>query len=79
MLSCNEDVAIEIESFKSGARAYIIKGDNSLGKIIAHINKTITEPIRNIVREFGVPKFLILFFAVFAGMATVILWILKLL
>lgn len=79
MLSCNEDVAVAIESFKSGARAYIVKGDNSLGKIISLINKTITAPIRNIVREFGVPKFLILFFAVFAGMATAVFWILQLL
>lgn len=77
MLSRNEDVGVAIESFRSGASDYLVKGDNSLDKLISLINRTITEPIRNMVREFGVPKFLFLFFLVFIGMATVVFWILK--
>ena len=79
MLSRNEDVAVAIESFRSGAADYVVKGDNSLDKIISLINRTITEPIRNMVREFGVPKFLFFFFLVFIGMAAFVFWILKVL
>ncbi|MES2285101.1 MAG: response regulator [Bacteroidota bacterium] len=79
MLSRNEDVAVAIESFRAGASGYVVKGDNSLDKIISLINRTITEPIRIMVREFGVPKFLTLFLFVFIGMATAIYWVMKLL
>lgn len=79
MLSRNEDVAVAIESFRAGASEYVVKGDNSLDKLISFINRTITEPIRIMVREFGVPKFLTLFLFVFIGMATVIYWVMKLL
>lgn len=77
MLSRNEDVAVAVESFREGASEYVIKGDNSLNKLISLINRTITEPIRIMVREFGVPKFLTLFLFVFIGMATAIYWIMK--
>ena len=77
MLSRNEDVAVAIESYRAGASEYVIKGDNSLDKIISMINRTITEPIRMMVKEFGVPKFLTLFLFVFIGMATLIYWVMK--
>lgn len=78
MLSRNEDVAVAVESYREGASEFVIKGDNSLDKLISLINRTITEPIRIMVREFGVPKFLTLFLFVFIGMATVIYWFMKL-
>lgn len=78
MLSRNEDVAVAVESYRAGASEFIIKGDNSLDKLISLINRTITEPIRIMVREFGVPKFLTLFLFVFIGMATTIYWVMKL-
>ena len=78
MLSRNEDVAVAIESYCAGASEYLIKGDNSMDKIISMVNKIITEPIRMMVREFGVPKFLTLFLFVFIGMATFIFWVMKL-
>ncbi|MES2140585.1 MAG: response regulator [Bacteroidota bacterium] len=77
MLSRNEDVAVAIESFRAGASGYIVKGDNSLDKIISLVNRTITEPMRIMVREFGVPKFLTLFLFVFIGMASTIYWVMK--
>jgi DNA-binding NtrC family response regulator len=78
MLSRNEDVAVAVESFREGASEFVIKGDNSLNKLISLINRTITEPVRIMVREFGVSKFLTLFLFVFIGMATVIYWFMKL-
>jgi DNA-binding NtrC family response regulator len=78
MLSRNEDVAVAVESYREGASEFVIKGDNSLDKLISLINKIITEPIRIMVREFGVPKFLTLFLFVFLGMATAIYWVMKL-
>ena len=78
MLTRNEDVAVAIESFHEGASEFMVKDDNSLDKLISLINRTITEPIRLMVREYGVPKFLTLFLLVFIGMATVIYWVMNL-
>lgn len=77
MLSRNEDIAVAIEAFRSGATDYVLKGVNAYDRLIALVNTAITEPIRIMVREFGVPKFLMLFLLVFIGMATVVLWVLK--
>ncbi len=78
MLSSNEDIGVAIESFRRGATDYVVKGDKAWEKLITLVNNVITEPIRIIVREFGIPKFLVLFLLVFIGMATVVYWVMKL-
>ncbi|MDO9000011.1 MAG: response regulator [Bacteroidota bacterium] len=52
MLSNNEDVAIAIETFRFGAKDYVIKGDNYYKKIIKLVNVMITKPFRITVKGF---------------------------
>lgn len=78
MLSSNEDVAMAIESFKEGARDYIVKGPSAWKKLAALINNIFTAPIRIIVREFGVSKFTAIFLLTFITMGIVVIVVLKL-
>lgn len=77
MFTSNEDVAVAIKAFRAGAADYVIKGENAWERIYSMIKKIITEPIRIMVREFRISKFLLLFLLTFLGMAAIIFWILK--
>lgn len=65
MLSSNEDMAVAIETFRAGANDYIVKGTGSWRKITKLVEHIITEPIRIMVREFGVSKFTAIFLFTF--------------
>ena len=71
MLSGNEDMAIAIETFRSGAKDYVIKGNGSWKKISKLLQLIITEPIRILVREFGVSKYMAIFLLTFVIMGVV--------
>ncbi|MGQ0828564.1 MAG: response regulator [Bacteroidota bacterium] len=79
MLSSHEDMATAIESFRKGAKDYIVKGKGSWQKILFRINRIIASPIKAWIREFGIMKFTIIFFIVFSIMAAVVIWALRLL
>jgi DNA-binding NtrC family response regulator len=79
MLSANEDIILAIETFRAGAMDYVLKGRGSWKKITKLVNHIITEPIRMIVREFGVSKFVATFFLTFATMGIVVACVLQLL
>lgn len=68
MLSSNEDIGLAIETFRAGAKDYVIKGQGSWKKITSLVNLIITEPIRIMVREFGVSKFTAIFLMTFITM-----------
>jgi DNA-binding NarL/FixJ family response regulator len=68
MLSGNEDIAVAIESFRSGANDYVVKGTGSWKKIAKIIEHIVTAPIRLLVREFGVSKFMAIFLLTFISM-----------
>lgn len=68
MLSNNEDIGLAIETFRAGAKDYVIKGQGSWKKITSLVNLIITEPIRIMVREFGVSKFTAIFLMTFITM-----------
>lgn len=72
MLSNNEDMAIAIETFRAGAKDYVVKGTGSWKKITQLVNYIITEPIRLMVREFGVSKYMAIFLLTFVTMAIVV-------
>jgi DNA-binding NtrC family response regulator len=72
MLSGNEDVALAIETFREGAKDFVIKGNGSWKKITSLVYHIITEPIRLLVREFGVSKYVAIFFSVFVLMGIVV-------
>lgn len=76
MLSSNEDIALAIESFREGAKDYVIKGHGSWKKITHLVNHIITEPIRLMVREFGVSKFMATFLFTFIVMGITVAWVL---
>ncbi len=77
MLSSNEDIGLRIESFKVGARDYVIKGPTSWKKLTMLVNHIITTPIRIIVREFGVSKFVAIFLMTFITMGLVVALVLS--
>jgi two-component system response regulator HydG len=52
MLSNNEDIAIAIETFRAGAKDYVIKSDGYWKKIINLVNGMVTKPIIIIVKGF---------------------------
>jgi len=72
MLTCNEDIMLAIETFRAGAADYVLKGRGSWKKITKLVNHIITEPIRMIVREFGVSKFVATFLLTFVTMGIVV-------
>jgi DNA-binding NarL/FixJ family response regulator len=76
MLSGNEDMAIAIQTFRSGAKDYVIKGQGSWKKLTKLVQLIIMEPIRIMVREFGVSKFMAIFLLTFVTMGVVTLAVL---
>lgn len=79
MLSSHEDIATAIESFRKGARDYIVKGKGSWQKVLFRVNRIVASPIKAWVREFGIVKFTIIFFITFLLMAALVIWALRLL
>lgn len=77
MFTNNEDISMAIESFRMGAKDYVIKGKGSSNKIYQLIYHIITEPIRIIVREFGVSKYMAIFLMTFVTMGAVVFFVLR--
>lgn len=77
MLSSNEDIGLAVESFREGATDYVVKGPSSWKKVTKLVNKIITEPIRAMVSEFGISKFLAIFFLTFIAMGAVVYYVLQ--
>lgn len=78
MLSGNEDMALAIETFREGAADYVVKGYGSWTKITKLVERIVTEPIRMIVREFGVSKFMASFLLTFVTMGIIVAYVLHL-
>lgn len=76
MLSSNEDMALAVETFRAGANDYVIKGGGAWKKITKLVEHIITEPIRIMVREFGVSKFTAIFLLTFVIMGIAVVWVL---
>ncbi|MDP2387814.1 MAG: response regulator [Bacteroidota bacterium] len=72
MFTSNDEIGVAIESFRNGASDYVIKGDKELKKIASLINKIITYPIRIMVREFGISKYLAIFLLTFVSVGVVV-------
>jgi two-component system OmpR family response regulator len=68
MLSSNEDIALAVETFRMGAKDYVIKGNGSWKKLTKLVNYIITEPIRILGREFGLSKYMAIFLITFISM-----------
>jgi len=70
MLSGNEDMALAIETFRMGAKDYVVKGNDAWGKLTKIIKHLVTEPIRLIVKEFGVSKYVAIMVLTFVTMGS---------
>ena len=68
MLSGNKDIALAIETFRMGAKDYVIKGNGAWKKITNLVGYVITEPIRILGREFGLSKYMAIFLITFVTM-----------
>lgn len=77
MLSSNENIAIAIDSFRKGATDYVVKGDKAWKKISSLVVNIITYPIRLLVEEFGVNKYLAIFMLVFVVMGSIVYYALR--
>jgi len=53
MLSGNEDIALAIESFRAGAKDYVVKGVDSWKKLTSLLTDLIKKPLHFIVKGFG--------------------------
>lgn len=76
MLSSNENMAIAIESFRKGASEYVFKGANSWSKIADLVERAIFFPVRVLVKELGVSRFVAMFILTFLAVGCVVLIVL---
>jgi len=77
MFSGNEDIGTAIQSFRNGATDYVIKGQGSWKKLTKILYDIITEPIRIIVREFKVTKFMAVFLLTFVIMGIIVVFVVR--
>lgn len=72
MLSSNEEVGVIIESFRLGAKDFVVKDIGAWEKIIQLVNRIFTAPIHFVVREFKVTKYVAIFLLTFFTMLVVV-------
>ena len=77
MFSSNEEIGVAIDSFRKGATDYVVKGDKAWKKISNIVLDIITYPVRILVQEFKVTKFVAIFLLTFITMAAVVCLTLK--
>jgi DNA-binding NarL/FixJ family response regulator len=73
MFSNNEDIAIAIQTFRAGAKDYVIKGTSDWKKITRIISEILLAPIHLLVRELKVSKFVAIFLVTFVTMLVIVL------
>lgn len=77
MFSSNEEIGVAIDSLRKGASNYVVKDDTGRRKISNLVLNIITYPVRILVQEFGVTKFVAIFILTFVIMAVVVYLALK--
>jgi DNA-binding NtrC family response regulator len=75
ILTSNEDIATAVDAMKLGARDYIMNRRGAWQRILSIIDKTIHQPIRYFVAEYGVNVFVITFFLTFALVGTAVFFL----
>ncbi len=72
LLSNNEDIGVALDAFQNTNNAFVIKNENAKPKIISLIQNLFTYPIKFLVKEFGVSKYLAIFLLAFLSMLVVV-------
>ncbi|MCW3072502.1 MAG: hypothetical protein JWO44_2392 [Bacteroidetes bacterium] len=70
--SSNDDMRVVLRSIRAGARGYVVKETDSFSRIRAIVRRRFTEPIRKIITEFGVNKFIAVFVITFVLMGILV-------
>ena len=69
MLTSNEDIGIAIESYCKVGTEYVVKGENTWEKISGLISRVVMYPVKVLVQEMAISKYLAMFFLTFTVMA----------
>ncbi|MCW3103796.1 MAG: hypothetical protein JWO09_2236 [Bacteroidetes bacterium] len=72
--SSNDDMRVILRSIRAGAKGYVVKETDSFSRIRGIVRRRFTEPIRKIITEFGVNKFVAVFLITFI-LIGIITWI----
>ncbi len=67
MFSSQFEMEVAIRSFRSGASDYVIKGHKSGKKISSLVLHALTYPLRVMVQEFGINKYVAMFLLTFTA------------
>jgi DNA-binding NtrC family response regulator len=73
ILTSDENVGLAVEAMKRGAKDYIINRTGAWQRLQHMIDRTFSQPIKYLIAEFGVPKFMLIFFSTFAAMAFIVI------
>jgi DNA-binding NtrC family response regulator len=77
ILSSDENISNAIELFRSGASDLVINGRGSwkrIGQLVTHL---VTAPIRILVREFKISKYMAIFLLTFCTMGIVVFLVMQ--
>lgn len=77
MLSSNNEMEVAIRSFRNGASDYVVKGEKSWKKITSLVLKALTYPVRVMVQEFGINKYIAMFLLTFVAIGVGVFLTLK--
>lgn len=72
ILTSDENVGLAVEAIKSGAKDYIINRIGAWQRLQNLIDRSIAQPIKYLIAEFGVTKFTAIFLLTFATMAVIV-------
>lgn len=72
ILTSDENVGLAVEAMKMGAKDYILNKPGAWQRLQNIIDKTVSQPIKYLISEFGIPKFVGVFFLTFAVMALIV-------
>lgn len=78
ILSSDENISNAIELFRSGAKDLVINGKGSwkrIGQLVTHL---VTAPIRILVREFKISKYMAIFLLTFITMGIIVFFVSRL-
>lgn len=70
MLSSNENISVAVDSLVRGASNYIVKNETAWSKINSLLLDIISYPVKFLMEEFGVHKYLAIFLCVFVFMGS---------
>ena len=72
MLSSNEEVGVAIDSFRNGATDFVIGGNNAWKRISNDIHSIVDYPVRILINQFGISKYVAAFILSFISMGIVV-------